>query len=288
MQRRLLKLSLIKILFLGMKISSKRSSVDTSDFLASDSDIELKHSKKEKKKLKDLIKSPVKNDLTKKDSPKKKSEIKIKKKDPVSGSKTEVFSGPDCCKCGLVCKDLSHLKNHILSHFYQNFYAVLPSNKPYECPVCSKLNRDRITLTRHYAFTHNKLFELTDLTPEMLGSGAGVKRNLTPKKPKLTTSSKSSANKVVKTIHRDKLKSKEIVDSDDSDDDDIKRLLERAASKISGISSLTKPAEKSEKIHISSSEKKMKKNKERDKDRERSRDLEKKDHKDRKVKEKIK
>ena len=286
MQRRLLKLSLIKILFLGMKISSKRSSVDTSDFLASDSDIELKHSKKEKKKLKDLIKSPVKNDLTKKDSPKKKSEIKIKKKEPVSGSKTEVFSGPDCCKCGLVCKDLSHLKNHILSHFYQNFYAVLPSNKPYECPVCSKLNRDRITLTRHYAFTHNKLFEMTDLTPEMLGSGSVVKRNLTPKKPKLATS--SCADKVVKKIHSDKLKSKEIVDSDDSDDDDIRRLLERAASKISGISSLTKPAEKSEKIHNSSSEKKMKKNKERDKDKEKSRDSEKKDHKDRKVKEKIK
>ena len=265
-----------------MKISSKRSSVDTSDFLASDSDNELKHSKNEKKKLKDLIKSPVKNDLTKKDSPKKKSEIKIKKKDPVSGSKTEVFSGPDCCKCGLVCKDLSHLKNHILSHFYQNFYAVLPSNKPYECPVCSKLNRDRITLTRHYAFTHNKLFEMT----EMLGSGSIVKRNLTPKKPKLATS--SCADKVVKKIHSDKLKSKEIVDSDDSDDDDIRRLLERAASKISGISSLTKPAEKYEKIHNSSSEKKMKKNKERDKDKEKSRDSEKKDHKDRKVKEKIK
>ena len=85
-------------------------------------------------------------------------------------SKPKVFSGPDCCKCGLVCKDLSHLKNHILSHYYSNVYAVLPSNKPFECPVCSKLNRDRITLTRHYAFTHNKLFEMTDLTPAPINS----------------------------------------------------------------------------------------------------------------------
>ena len=55
-------------------------------------------------------------------------------------------SGPDCCKCGMVCKDLCHLKKHILSHYYKNFYDVLPSNKPYECPVCNKTNRDRITL----------------------------------------------------------------------------------------------------------------------------------------------
>ena len=90
-------------------------------------------------------------------------------------------SGPDCCKCGIKCKDLCHLKKHILSHYYKNFYDVLPSNKPYECPVCAKTHRDRITLVRHFAFTHNKVFVMTDLTPEMLGSGS--KRNLAPEKP---------------------------------------------------------------------------------------------------------
>ena len=40
---------------------------------------------------------------------------------------------------------------------------------PFTCPECDKdASRDRITLTRHYAFAHNKLFEMTDVTPEML------------------------------------------------------------------------------------------------------------------------
>ncbi len=51
---------------------------------------------------------------------------------PPQGFVQQLKSGPDCCKCGMVCKDLCHLKKHILSHYYQKFYAVLPSNKPYE------------------------------------------------------------------------------------------------------------------------------------------------------------
>ena len=40
---------------------------------------------------------------------------------------------------------------------------------PFTCPECSREgSRDRITLARHYAFAHNKLFEMTDVTPEML------------------------------------------------------------------------------------------------------------------------
>ena len=40
---------------------------------------------------------------------------------------------------------------------------------PFTCPECSREGwRDRITLARHYAFAHNKLFEMTDVTPEML------------------------------------------------------------------------------------------------------------------------
>ena len=77
--------------------------------------------------------------------------------------------GPECFKCGQVCKDNSNLKNHILSHYYQVFYEVLPDSKPYPCPICDSHSRDRITLVRHYAFTHKKFFEMTDVTPEHLG-----------------------------------------------------------------------------------------------------------------------
>ena len=73
--------------------------------------------------------------------------------------------GPICCFCGEVCKDNNHLKNHVLSHYYQDFYNYLPDQKPFECPVCGKKpNRDRITLIRHYAFKHKKFFRVTGIT----------------------------------------------------------------------------------------------------------------------------
>ena len=47
---------------------------------------------------------------------------------------------------------------------------------PFTCPECDKEgSRDRITLTRHYAFAHNKLFEMTDVTPEMLNPSSPKK-----------------------------------------------------------------------------------------------------------------
>lgn len=80
----------------------------------------------------------------------------------------EKKDGPPCPKCDQICKDSSNFKNHLLSHYYTDFYEVTPSKKPFACPTCGKENRDRITLIRHYAFKHNMLFELTDVTPEMM------------------------------------------------------------------------------------------------------------------------
>ena len=77
-----------------------------------------------------------------------------------------------CPKCRLMFKDKrrSHegLNRHVLSHYYQVFFDVLPRCKPFPCPICGKFNRDRFTLVRHYAFTHKMVYELTDLTPEDL------------------------------------------------------------------------------------------------------------------------
>ena len=76
-------------------------------------------------------------------------------------------SGPKCFKCGEICKNLGNLKNHVLSHYYQVFYAEIPDSKPYKCPLCNNHpSRDRITLIRHFAFYHKKLFVMTDVTPE--------------------------------------------------------------------------------------------------------------------------
>ena len=90
-------------------------------------------------------------------------------------------SGPECFKCGQICKDNSNLKNHVLSHYYQVFYEVLPDSKPYPCPDCGNTSRDRITLVRHYAFTHKKLFKMTDVTPELI-AGFGNRKTTVRKK----------------------------------------------------------------------------------------------------------
>ena len=92
--------------------------------------------------------------------------------------------GPECFKCGQVCKDNSNLKNHILSHYYQVFYDVLPDSKPYPCPICESTSRDRITLVRHYAFTHKKFFEMTDVTPEHLGGARIGSKGVAPPRAK--------------------------------------------------------------------------------------------------------
>merc|ERR1711872_1045725 len=91
-----------------------------------------------KKKGKNLNKEDNSDKFTGKVEPSSNREGKVK-------SHTNL-DGPICFKCAQVCKDISNLKNHVLSHYYQDFYAKLPSNKPFECPICNKPNRDRITL----------------------------------------------------------------------------------------------------------------------------------------------
>ena len=90
---------------------------------------------------------------------------------------------------GNVCKDNSNLRNHVLSHYYRIFDPLIPQVnkksdafmtvvklqlvqvKPFPCPECEKPSRDKITMIRHFAFTHGKLFELTEVTPAHLISG---------------------------------------------------------------------------------------------------------------------
>ena len=72
-----------------------------------------------------------------------------------------------CFKCDKACNKAPNLRKHILSHYYKVFFAVLPARKPLSCPDCNYTRaRDRITLVRHYAFYHEKLFVMTAVTPE--------------------------------------------------------------------------------------------------------------------------
>jgi len=80
----------------------------------------------------------------------------------------ENWDGPVCPKCGQICKDRNGLRNHVLSHYYEIIFEVLPSSAPFSCPECGKVWRDKFSLARHYAYSHNMLYELTDVTPEML------------------------------------------------------------------------------------------------------------------------
>ena len=128
------------------------------------------------------------------------------------------FEGPECPKCGQVCKDNGNMKNHLLSHYYQDFYRCTPDTKPFACPSCGKESRDRITMIRHFAFSHNMLYELTDVTPEML-NGVNI-RSGGPKTRK------------PKDHEPDMFKKKEIVDRDSGDDD--KKFKERMLQQHNG------------------------------------------------------
>jgi len=88
-------------------------------------------------------------------------------------------AGPVCFKCSQICKDTSNLRNHVLSHYYRIFDPLIPQTKPFPCPECQKPSRDKITLIRHFAFTHQKLFELTEVTPaHLVPLGGGTPKKL--------------------------------------------------------------------------------------------------------------
>jgi len=78
-------------------------------------------------------------------------------------SEEDGLSGFVCVKCNLECRDKSHLRNHILAHFYSSFEPLIPQEKPFACPECGNESRDRITLIRHLAWTHKKFEEVTGL-----------------------------------------------------------------------------------------------------------------------------
>ena len=72
-----------------------------------------------------------------------------------SSSTLEIFQ---CRFCEMVYDKPQNLKNHVLNHFKEHFKPLIPLNSV-ECPMCNEQFRDRITLLRHYAFTHKVFYE---------------------------------------------------------------------------------------------------------------------------------
>jgi len=82
-----------------------------------------------------------------------------------------------CPKCGKMLKSMYFYRSHLLSH-YQVFQKMLPITKPYTCPICFKsLNRKHQQIY-HYAFGHDKVFELTGLTRETLKLSNNIDNNV--------------------------------------------------------------------------------------------------------------
>ncbi len=64
-----------------------------------------------------------------------------------------------CRFCETSFDKSSSLRNHVLNHFKDQLCNDLPKSKPFICPKCDQTSRDKITLMRHYAFSHRIIFD---------------------------------------------------------------------------------------------------------------------------------
>ena len=114
-----------------------------------------------------------------------------------------------CVECGVQCKDKTHLRNHMVAHFYTRFDSYIPAGIPFACPECGKENRDRITLIRHFCWAHNKFQLVTGLSedvlkprgvPKAMASGTrGTKATTTSRTPVSSRSSPTTSRRTPTT-----------------------------------------------------------------------------------------
>jgi len=265
----------------GKLSNSRTGSLDSDGFVVSD-DEDYKKSKKKGFSLSGLLNGKSEREREREKNPCRPMEEKKEKKTGTHGGgflkegtvqAHENDSGPECFKCGQICKDNSNLKNHVLSHYYQTFYDVLPDSKPFPCPICNNTSRDKITMVRHYAFTHKKLFELTDVTPEHL-AGFGTRASTGPR----PASSKPRSSK----DKEESMKRLKALGDDDSSDDGggkfVNSNLEKSKVEKTRFGDSKehkkhkKHKHKEHKDHKHKKDKKHKKDRDRDKERRESKD----------------
>ena len=78
-----------------------------------------------------------------------------------------------CSFCDENYKNRKNLTLHTVGHFEPQLMAHLPSEPPLTCPKCQALQRDKITLLRHYALGHRTIFDFC--SKENLGGRRVVK-----------------------------------------------------------------------------------------------------------------
>ena len=258
----------------GKDVKSIKPKSDLNDFI--DDDDMPKKKYRDEPRIDDEFKKKIREEARFEDKPKKSSGLSTGFASQGTVKAHENDGGPECFKCGQVCKDNSNLKNHVLSHYYQVFYDVLPDSKPYPCPLCESTSRDRITLVRHYAFTHKKFFEMTDVKPEHLGSSRigskGVVKKLVKEEKPISrydndSDDDSSKKKLINMSVEDKIKSMKskffrVNDGSSNNHDGDDKHKDHKKHK--------KHKHKDHKEH--KKEKKHKKEKHRDRDRDRDRD----------------
>jgi len=175
----------------------------------------------------------VSSDSEREDSPvaerKKKVTVKLKgggdkDKSSINRESSSCFLVGMVFKCNF-CEETfdkaSNCKNHSLNHFKDELLEDLPKSKPYICPECNSLKRDKITLMRHYACTHKKISRYCSdadlLGRRVLGdnpkaTGGSQKRRASSEAKVEVSSSDSEADVGKKKVVRPKFS-----DSDNSD-----------------------------------------------------------------------
>ena len=129
-------------------------------------------------------------DLFKDKEPKSKRGRPKKAKTEASTTRTSTGGGArdggsvECTNCSEVFETRQLLKNHFINHFKEQLGQSLPKTKPFKCPECLKDSRDKVTLLRHYAYTHKKILDFCSESDLMGRAPTGGRTpNATPKKP---------------------------------------------------------------------------------------------------------
>ena len=82
-----------------------------------------------------------------------------------------------CVLCPKILDTRPRMREHVLNHYKPQILLSLPRERPFTCPECNSHKRDKITLLRHYAFTHKHIYEYSndkELLGKLVGEAASV------------------------------------------------------------------------------------------------------------------
>jgi uncharacterized C2H2 Zn-finger protein len=120
----------------------------------------------------------------------------------------------ECTLCDEVFYAKGAFRNHIANHFKAELLADLPQARPFICPECDCSVRDKISLMRHYAFTHKKLQNMC--TDEQFNGRQVNKERATTSAAKKKTKKRAAGSDSDDDVFEDKV-------SSNQDEEDVTR-----------------------------------------------------------------